>query len=144
MNFLAQFKNGKIEFNSISRYNDFRESVGDCKIRVSIEKIGAKRSLSQNSAMHLYWSQVSAKLIEAGLDAKIVLKPEVDIPMIPELVKKLMWKPIQLARTGKEHSSDLNKNEVSIVFEIFNRHLGERFKFHIPFPSRDFVEGLDY
>ena len=144
MNFLAKTDGKDIEYNSMTRLNDFLAFIGECKIRIKIDKIGRRRTLTQNRAMHLYWTLVSKEFQKAGLDARVVFKKEVDIPVSPEMVKDLMWRPIQIALLKKKRTRDLKSNEVTQVFEVINRHLGERFKFHVPFPSRDWIEGYDY
>jgi len=106
------------------------------------------RSLAQNRSIHLFCEMLAKDLNEAGLDMKIVLKPEVDIEWTKDTVKKYIWKPIQQALTTKESSTELDTKEPSKVWETINRHLGMKFGFSIPtFPSeeqtKEYLKSLD-
>jgi hypothetical protein len=94
-----------------------------------------QRTLQQNKALHLYFTQLAEELNDAGLDMRKTLKPEVDIPWTPENVKNHLWRPIQEAQLGKESTTKLSKKDVDKVYETLNRHLGEKLGVHVPFPS---------
>ena len=100
----------------------------------------------QQKALHLFFTLVAKELNDCGLDVRRTLKAEVDIPWSGHLVKELMWKPIQKIYTGKQSTTQLSKiKEIDEIYEIFNRHLGQRFgEFgleHISFPSLEALEG---
>lgn len=99
-----------------------------------------KRTLQQNRSIHLYCTLLAQAFNEAGLDMKVVLKPDVDIEWSTENVKKYIWKPIQKALLGIESTTQLKRGEKEIdrVYDHINRHLSERFVGWIPpilFPS---------
>lgn len=96
-----------------------------------------KRTLTQNNAIHKYCDELSKALNEAGLDMRKVLKPGVSIPWSRDLVKKHLWKPIQDAMYEKRSTTQLNRVEVSEVYEVLNRHTAEKLGLSVPFPSRD-------
>jgi hypothetical protein len=79
---------------------------------------------------------LSKALNDAGLDMKATLKPEIDIPWTPENVKNNLWRPIQEAVTGKHSTMDLDTGDPSIVYEVLNRSMAEKFGIHIPWPDR--------
>lgn len=87
--------------------------------------------------MHKYFALLAEALNDAGYDMKKTLKPGVDIPWTPEMVKTHLWKPIQLPVTGKEHTSDLASGEPSRVYEVLDRHLSEKFGIHVEFPHEE-------
>lgn len=95
----------------------------------------AVRTEQQNKALHLFFTHLAAQLNEAGLDMRRTLKPEVDISWTPETVKEYLWRPIQMAATGKESTKDLGTGEIDQVFEIIGKHLGEKFGLQTEFPS---------
>jgi hypothetical protein len=66
---------------------------------------------------------------------KTVLKPEVDIPWTMENAKNHLWRPIQEAMLGKESTRELTTDEVSKIYDVLNRHLGEKFGIECDFPS---------
>lgn len=100
-------------------------------------KTSTKRSESQNKAMHLYFTMLADELNGAGLDMKHVLKPSVEISWTKENVKEYIWKPIQKALKLKDSTSKLDTKEVSMVWEIINRHFGTKFGIHVPFPTEE-------
>lgn len=97
------------------------------------------RSNRQNRSLHKYLRDLSAKLNEAGLDQRKVLKPSIAIPWDEKSAKDRLWRQIQIAKTGKESTKDLTTKEVSEIYEILNRHLIEKFgpDAHIPWPSEE-------
>lgn len=93
-----------------------------------------QRTLTQNSALHLFFSLVAETLNDAGFGMKKVLKEEVDIDWTGDLVKHYLWKPVQKAMLGKESTTELTKIEVGQVYETLNRHLGEKLAIHVDWP----------
>ena len=94
-----------------------------------------QRTGKQNAAMHVYFKELATILNDSGLDMKKVLKPSVDIPWTEESVKEHLWKPIQEAALHKESTTELETHEVDKVYDILNRHLGEKFGVFCDFPS---------
>lgn len=98
------------------------------------------RTLQQNRALHKFFGLLAEELNKAGLDMKVVLKPEVDIPWTAQMVKEFLWRPIQKAYIGKQSTTELEKvKEIDEIYEILNRHLAQKFgEFgleNVPFPS---------
>lgn len=54
-----------------------------------------------------------------------------------ENLKEVMWKPYQKAALNKDSTTELTTVEVDRVYEGLNKWIGERFHFHIPFPSNE-------
>jgi len=96
-----------------------------------------QRTTQQNRAVHKYFALLAETLNEAGLDMRQTLKPDVDIPWTPLNIKTYLWKPIQLAQLHKESTADLTTDEVNKVYEVLNRHLGEKLGVHVEFPSSE-------
>lgn len=96
-----------------------------------------QRTLLQNKAMYKYFSLLAKALADAGLDAKKTLKPEVSIPWTPEMCKDLLWRPIQIAMTGKHSTTELDTVEPSQIHAVLDLHMGEKFGIHVPFPSEE-------
>lgn len=93
------------------------------------------RSLSQNSAIHLYREHLAQALNDAGYGMKKVLKEEVDIDWNKDMVRRYIWLPIQKALFDKDTSADLTSDEVTKVWEHINRLISEKCGIHVPFPS---------
>ena len=95
-----------------------------------------KRTLLQNKAMHKYFSMLSEALNEAGYDMKKTLKPEIDIPWTPAMIKEHLWRPIQLAMTNKTSTTEQQTIDVSAVYETLNRHTSTKLGVSVGFPDR--------
>lgn len=94
-----------------------------------------KRTKQQNKAMHVLFTLLANELNNAGLDMRKTLKPEVEIPWSGASIKEYIWRPIMTAQLGKKSTTELNTVEIDQVFDTINRHFGEKFGLHVPFPS---------
>ena len=95
------------------------------------------RTQRQNRALHVYLRELASTLTEKGLDCSMVLKDGVTaIKWSDHLVKEHIWRVVQEAQTEKKSTRDLDRSEVSLIYDIINRHLGEKFGVHVPFPER--------
>lgn len=89
----------------------------------------------QRRALELYLRQVADELNDAGYTVQLALKERMDISWSHDLVKELLWRPMQKAITKKHSTKLLNKaHEIDNIYEHLNRHLGEKFGLHVPFP----------
>jgi hypothetical protein len=94
------------------------------------------RTLKQNDSLHLGFSMLADTLNDAGLDQRLVLKPEVSIPWTDDSVKEQLYRPIMKAMTGKVSTTELTTMEISEVWDVLNRHLTEKFGVDfVEFPS---------
>lgn len=101
------------------------------------EKKYPQRTNQQNKALHVLFRLLADTLNEHGLDMRKTLKPDVNIPWSGPSVKEFLWRPIQQAQLTKQSTTELTTVEIDQVFDTINRHLGERFSLHVPFPSID-------
>lgn len=102
--------------------------------------LSKKRTRSQNSAMHLWFTMLAHELNTQGLDMRVVLKPEWQIWWTPEAVKENLWKPLQEAMYRKVSTTDLTTAQVDKVYEQIMKIIGERHGIHIDFPSQTSTE----
>jgi len=93
------------------------------------------RTNQQNKAMHVLFQLLANRLNEAGLDMRKTLKPSVEIPWSSNSVKEYLWRPVMKAQLNKQSTTELTTVEIDEVFETLNRHFGEKFGLHVPFPS---------
>lgn len=77
---------------------------------------------------------MASELNNAGYDMKKTLKPEVNIPWTKDSVKEFLWRPIQKAMTGKRSTTEMNTVDPSDIYEVLNRHLGEKFGIFVMWP----------
>lgn len=99
------------------------------------------RSAQQNNALHKYCGMVADELNERGLDMRKVLKPEVEIPWTTASAKEHLWRPIQMAMTGKESTTEVSTKDYPQVYDVLNRHLGTKFGVSVPWPSKESQSG---
>lgn len=93
------------------------------------------RTLRQNSALHLFFTQLADTLTEHGLDMKKTLKPEIDIRWTGDSIKEYIFRPIMKAQLGKESTTELTTKEIDQVFATISKFMGEKFGLQIDFPS---------
>jgi len=93
------------------------------------------RTLPQNAAMHLWFTQLAEALNAAGWDMKKVIR--FDILWTEFNVKENLWRPVQEAEFGKRSTTELATDEVSKIYEIINREIGIRTGVSVPFPSEE-------
>ena len=93
------------------------------------------RTITQNRALHKYFTILADELNKGGLTVTKVLKA--DIEWSPESIKEQLWRPIQKALLGKDSTTKLSKDEVSKVYDTLNLALGNKFGLSVDFPSQD-------
>ena len=100
---------------------------------LEIARVPETRSDSQNRALHKFFSLLADTLNDMGLDMRKVLKPTYFIPWNTQAVKDHLWRPFQIAITGKESTTKLTKldGEIDEIHKVLMRELGE--KKHVPF-----------
>lgn len=97
-----------------------------------------RRTEQQNRALHLGCEMIAAALNDAGLDMRVVLKPDVSIPWTKESVKAYMFKPVMTLMTTKSSTTELAKNdgEIEKIWDTVMRFLAQNHGIeYIPFPS---------
>jgi len=98
---------------------------------------GQTRTTPQNSALHQYYGWLADELNGRGLDMVKTLKPGVEIPWSKVSVKEHIWRPVQEVQFGKKSTKKLERPDVSVIYDVINRHLSNKFGVHVPFPSKD-------
>lgn len=93
-----------------------------------------QRTPQQNRALHKYFEMLAEALNDAGLDMRATLKFGTEIPWTAENIKNHLWRPVQEIYLKKKSTTELSTKEVSEVYDILNRHLGEKFGLSTPFP----------
>jgi len=94
-----------------------------------------QRTLTQNRALHLYFTHLADELNGAGYDIRKTLKPSIDIPWSGKTIKEYLWRPVMEAQLGKKSTTEMTTKDIDKVFDVINRHLGEKFGLSVSFPS---------
>jgi len=103
-------------------------------LRLSM-KTGEKLTLTQNSSLHLFNTNLSIALNDANIDMKQFFKDGYFITWTPEIVKREIWKPVQKAMFNIDSTTKLKRKQVSEVYDVINRKVSE-FGIFVPFPSK--------
>jgi len=104
---------------------------------ITFEIVKEKHTDQQRKALHLYFELLAVALNDGGFDMQKVLK--VDVPWTKDLIKELIWRPVQKAILKKDSTTKLNKTgDIDRIFDIINRIFSNPpYCIHIPFPSID-------
>lgn len=94
-----------------------------------------KRTLQQNKALHKYCSMLAETLNDAGLEMRVILKPETEIPWTTESVKNHLWRPIQEIMLDKESTTEMETVDINEIYLVLSRHLSEKFGINVEWPS---------
>jgi hypothetical protein len=103
------------------------------------EEVKSPRTGKQNDSFHLWLSQVAEEMDKHGVTVQNVVAriQKAEIRPTGDNLKEVLWRPYQIAATGKESSTKLTKAEIDRVYEGLNKFIGEHFELHIPFPSEE-------
>jgi hypothetical protein len=99
-----------------------------------------KATEKQFNALHLWCERLAEALNESGNDMRKMLKESIHIPWTKLTVKSELWKPIQIIVCGEESTKDPTPGEYVEIYEILNRHLGEKKGIHVAWPEKDINE----
>lgn len=94
------------------------------------------RTIQQNKALHKFFELLADEFNNAGYSVQLVLKEKMDLDWDASAVKELLWRPAQKALLKKNSTTELTKQmDIDKVYDHLNRHLGEKFGIHVPWPS---------
>ena len=107
-------------------------------LRLSM-KTGKQRTLSQNSALHLFCQQLADALNDAGFDFRTFIKAGYAVPFNDQLVKNFIWRPIQKAITGKDSTTKPETSQYAEIYDVLNVKLAE-YGLFVPWPCKENLE----
>ena len=95
-----------------------------------------KRTIKQNASLHKGFELLAEALNDSGYEMKAVLEAKsVDVPWSPATIKEVLYRPIMVAMLDKHSTTELDTTEISDVWDVLIRHLGENFGIIVEFPS---------
>lgn len=144
MIFHCKIEKGKLIFDNKEELDGFLKSKKDGQYVVKINKLRKFRSMSQNSALHLWFTQLAIALNDAGFDIRETLKQDFEIPWSATMVKELLWRPVQELYLKKISTTKLETKDIDIIFDIVNRGIGTKTGVHVPFPCAEELMSQDY
>ena len=104
---------------------------------MTIKKSIKRRTATQNRALHLWFTQLAKALNDDGFDMRTVIKEGIDIFWSAHTIKNHLWRPVQKIYLGKESTTELENSEVSEIYDIINRTVGEKTGVYVPWPCID-------
>ena len=104
-----------------------------------------QRTATQNNSLHLWLSLIADELNNQGQTLQNVVAKirRAEIRPTTNSLKEAVWRPYQMAAihdekgNPKESTTQLTKNEVTIVYEGLNKFFSQEFGIGIPFPSQE-------
>tara|TARA_R110002096_G_scaffold197160_1_gene380398 strand:+ start:276 stop:674 length:399 start_codon:yes stop_codon:yes gene_type:complete len=122
--------------NDIARKHAINLIMSGTNLTVTIEQTKRKRTTTQNAAIHKYFDLLATELNDAGLDMRKVLTKRPDIPWSGDTVKEHIWRPVQEAMALDASTARLNRDQVSMVYDVVARFLSAKFGVYVPFPNK--------
>lgn len=134
--YYAKAKNGELIFDNKKEIREYLLSVENKPLTIRVYRDTGIRTSDQNRAMHKYFNLLATALNDAGLNVQHILSKKIELDWTPNMIKEILWRDVQKRLFGKTSTKDLDKmNEITLVYDTLNRHLGEKFELEsIPFP----------
>jgi hypothetical protein len=127
----------KIHISSQANKDEAIKAMFDLPINgayeVCIKKLPKTRTSQQNKALHLFCKLVSDQLSEK-YTVQQVLAQSIEREWTPENVKNLLWRPLQIAITGKESTAEAITKEYPKIHKYLEYFLGDKFGVYVPWP----------
>jgi hypothetical protein len=90
----------------------------------------------QQKSLHLYYQLLADSLNDSGWTIQKFLKHAVEINWTKDLVKELLWRPIQKMLVQKSSTTKLDKTqEIDLIYDHITRHVGELCGVHVAWPN---------
>ena len=105
-----------------------------------IEGLPHKRSSQQNKSLHVLFENMAFELNNAGytFTFKGLNVKSIELPYTAILVKETIWKPLQMAVTGKESTTKATTEDINMIFEALGMWFANK-GIYIEFPSAESI-----
>ena len=95
-------------------YGELKKFQEDKMVEVVIRD--PVRTSRQNRALHLYFRFIAEALNEKNLYlSREILKPSYEVEWTPEMVKELLWKPIQKKLANKRSTKRITTKDIEVI-----------------------------
>ena len=100
---------------------------------------GKQRTPQQRKSLEVYCRLLADALNGAGYDMKLLLEkdPEYELPWNQASVKEHLWRPIMLAMTGKESTTQCDRKEYGQIYDVLTYNLGTKLGITVMWPEKD-------
>ena len=132
--FISLIKNGKLQPSTTNNILKVLSGLEGKRVRVTLEKVSAKRSLQQNAYLHLLFTIFAESLNDLG--------NEFTVDEVKELCKaKFLLIDVINKDTGEclgqriKGTSEMTKTELNVFIENIIRWAADYFSIVLPYPS---------
>ncbi len=100
-----------------------------------------QRTPQQRKALEVYCKLLSEALNDAGFELIVPgFKEGFSVPWSQAMVKENIWRPIQIAMYDIISTAQLNRAQVSGVYEVIARNMATERGISVPFPQNRYPE----
>ena len=120
-----------------ARMRKILDEGGVCNVEVTKPK--KSRTLSQNASLHLWLTQLSNDMAEAGFTHRKLweaMKDSFDIPVTMEMLKDISQN-VSFDMFKQRHTSKLTTVEMQKLYETLNSAFGQSVGVSLPWPNND-------
>lgn len=131
-------KDGLAIYSAMSA-DDIKAIAAQSILVVDMKSGKAKRTGVQNASIHLYLTWLVDAFNSAGLDMISVmakLSKNAKIPWSLHAAKERLWAPTQKSTYGTESTTQLDTDQVSVVYEALNGVTTEQLGVGVNFPDK--------
>ncbi len=139
--FISLIKDGKLQPSTTNNILKVLSTLEGKRVRVTLEKVSAKRSLQQNAYLHLLFTIFTESLNELG--------NEFTMDEVKELCKaKFLLVDVMNVETGEvigqriKGTSEMTKTELNLFIENIIRWAADYFSIVLPYPSEQLEVSL--
>jgi len=139
--FISIIKDGKLQPSTTNNILKVLSGLEGKRVRITLEKVSAKRSLQQNAYLHLLFTIFTESLNELGNDFTM--------DEVKELCKtKFLLIEVMNVETGEvigqriKGTSEMTKTELNLFIENIIRWAADYFSIVLPYPSEQLEVSL--
>ena len=139
--FISLIKDGKLQPSTTNNILKVLSGLEGKRVRITLEKVSAKRSLQQNAYLHLLFTIFTESLNELGNDFTM--------DEVKELCKaKFLLVDVMNVETGEiigqriKGTSEMTKTELNLFIENIIRWAADYFSIVLPYPSEQLEVSL--
>lgn len=139
--FISIIKDGKLQPSTTNNILKVLSGLEGKRVRITLEKVSAKRSLQQNAYLHLLFTIFTESLNDLG--------NEFTIDEVKELCKaKFLLVDVMNKETGEclgqriKGTSEMTKTELNVFIENIIRWAADYFSIVLPYPSEQLEVSL--
>ena len=127
--------NLKIDEERCNAESKFKHALKEGK-SIELKEIKKLRTVTQNSALHLYFTFVAYELNNLGLEFHYqgLTTQGLTSRYTDNIVKEFVWKPIQMALFDIKSTTKLDTKQINEIIDVITKYFGDK-GISINFPS---------